>query len=207
MRRRGQALGGSQPSFLVSAEHDCCPDPAAPALHRGGRAHEAGHGQSRLAIEHAPVRGPARYSCRGSDHGDADRRHRFVGRQRLDGFGVPDDDHSAQVRQSDGGRDWARAGLGGGRDQWRGDRSAGRSAPGDDARHRAHDARNHHRLQPEDIGVALDRARLHPCHRVRSFRRPHSSRPVSVAADCGAGADHAAANRVRPFALCDRRQS
>ena len=53
-----------------------------------------------------------------------------------------------------------------------------RSAAGDDARHRADDPGHHHRLQPEDPGVALDRAGLHPCDRHRPARRPHSSRPV-----------------------------
>ena len=83
-------------------------------------------------------------------------------------------------------------GLAGGSDQRRRRRSARRSAAGDDARHRADDARHHHRLQPEDPGVALDRAGLHPCHRLRSAVRHHSFRPVSVAADRGAGGGHAA---------------
>ena len=64
------------------------------------RTHEAGHGQSGMAVEHAPVRGAARHSCRRSDHGDVDRRDRSVGRQRRYRLGIPDDDDGAQVRQS-----------------------------------------------------------------------------------------------------------
>ena len=172
------ALRGSQHSALVSAQHHRCSGPAAPAVYRDRRAHEAGHGQSGVAVEHAPVRGAARHSCRGSDHGDVDRRDRSFGRQRRHRLGIPDDDDGAEVRQWSGGRDRPRAGAGGRSDQRRRRRSARRSAAGDDARHRADDGRHHHRLQPEDIGVALDRARLHPRHRIRPPGRPHSSRRI-----------------------------
>ena len=48
-------------------------------------------------------------------------------------------------------------------DQRRRRRAAPRSAAGDDPGHRTDDAGRHHRLQPENTGLALDRARLHPC--------------------------------------------
>ena len=98
--------------LLVSAQHYCCSGPPAPAVCRRRRAPEARHGQSGVAVEHAPVRGAARNSCRGSDHGDVDRRDRSVGRQRRHRLGVPDDDDGAEVRQCSGGRDRARSGAG-----------------------------------------------------------------------------------------------
>ena len=42
-------------------------------------------------------------------------------------------------------------------------------------------------------------------HRIRSPGWPHSSRRISVVADCGAGGGNAGANRLRPPVIRDRR--
>ena len=202
---RSRRFEGRSILHLVSAQYHCRSGSAAAAVYRNRRSHEAGYGQSGVAVEYAPLRRAARYSRRRSDHGDVDRRDRFVGRQRRHRLGLPDDDDRPEVRHYFGGRDWSRAGAGGGSDQWRRRRSARRSAAGDDTGNRDDDGRHHHRLQPENIGVALDRAGLHPFHRIRSTVGPYSSRRNGVAADCGAGGGHARANRLWPLVIRNRR--
>ena len=65
---------------LVSAQQFCCSRPPAPNVCRCRRTLEAGHSQSCMAVEYAPVRGAAWNSRRRSDHGHVDRRDRSVGR-------------------------------------------------------------------------------------------------------------------------------
>ena len=170
-------------------------DPAAARLRRRRRGRAPGHGQRRSG---SPTRccSPRRSAilAAGPDAGDADRRHRSLGRQRRDRLGLSDGDQCAAL--GDGSPRCASA-------------SASALVVGVDQRRRRRACCGvqplvmtlgtglmtqgvHHRLQPADPGQRAARARLHPGARRRQAAR--DSFPIDLFA---VGADRALADLRR----------